>query len=97
MRMQLEAKGCKAQIRTTTLGHIQRGGTPIAFDRILATAMGAKAYHMVKKQEFGKMVSYRKHKLESVSLKEATEKYNHIHKDNYLLKIARSIGISFGD
>ena len=97
LRMQLEAKGCKAQIRTTTLGHIQRGGTPIAFDRILATAMGVKAFELVKKESFGKMVSYKNHQLGSVDIIEATKDYKHVQKSNYLLKTARSIGISFGD
>jgi len=97
LRRQLEAKGCQAQIRTTVLGHIQRGGTPIAFDRILATAMGFKAFEMVTKKEYGKMVSYKNHQLESVPIKKAIKDYNHVAKNNYLLKTAKSIGISFGD
>lgn len=97
LRHELEAKGCQAQIRTTILGHVQRGGTPVAFDRILATAMGAKAFELVKERRFGKMVSYRKNKLEAVDIKDAVTDYNFIKKNNYLLKTAKSIGISFGD
>ena len=97
LRHQLEAKGCKAQIRTTILGHVQRGGTPVAFDRILATAMGVKAFELVKQRKFGKMVSYRKNKIEFVDLQDAVEEYNYVEKNNYLLKTAKSIGISFGD
>ena len=97
LRAQLEAMDCAYQVRTTILGHTQRGGTPIAFDRILATSMGVKAFKMVKNQEFGKMVSFKNNALSSVSLKEAVAEYNHIDLDHYLIDTARSLGVSFGD
>jgi len=96
LRAQIEERFEQAQVRTTTLGHIQRGGTPIAFDRILATAMGVKAFHMAENGHFGKMVSFKNNQMEMVSLKEAITEYNHVQTDNYLLETARSIGISFG-
>ena len=46
-------------VRVSILGHLQRGGTPIAFDRVLASQFGVKGFEMVKNGEFGKMVSYR--------------------------------------
>ena len=55
LRYQLEQNGCLGQVRTTTLGHIQRGGTPVAFDRILATAMGVKAFELMESNAFGQM------------------------------------------
>jgi len=97
LRADLERIGCEAQIRTTILGHTQRGGTPIAFDRILATSMGVKAFDLVVAQEFGQMVSFKNNKLKSVSLKRATSKYNFVEPDHYLIHTARSLGISFGD
>jgi len=96
LRKQLEEAGCTAQIRTAVLGHIQRGGTPTAFDRVLATSMGVKAFEMVKDQEFGKMVALRNNRLETVTLESATSEYNYVDKDNYLLKTARAMGMSFG-
>lgn len=98
LRMQLEKEGCKPQIRTTTLGHIQRGGTPVAFDRILATAMGVKAFELVEAGQFGRMVSYHNHKVTSVLLEKAVKGNKFVDpKKDYLVQVARSTGISFGD
>jgi len=97
LRTELENMGCPAQIRTTVLGHTQRGGTPLAFDRILATAMGVKAFELIQKGEFGKMVSYKNNRVESVTIKDAIKEYNYVDKDHYLINTARAVGISFGD
>ena len=56
---ELKAKGLDHDIRVTVLGHLQRGGVPIAFDRILATMFGNKAFEMVLNGQFGEMVSYK--------------------------------------
>lgn len=87
----------KVQVRSTILGHIQRGGTPMAFDRILATSMGVKAFELVAAGDFGKMVSFQSNELTSVPIKEAIAEYNIVSKDHYLVHVARSIGIAFGD
>ena len=97
LRAKLEEAKCTPQIRTTALGHIQRGGTPIAFDRILASSMGVKAFEMALNGEFGKMVSYRNNQLETVPITEAVKDYNFVKKDHYLINTARALGISFGD
>ncbi|ELR71021.1 6-phosphofructokinase [Fulvivirga imtechensis AK7] len=94
---QLKEAGCEADIRETVLGHTQRGGTPIAFDRILATMFGVKAFELVLKGSYGTMVSYKNNKITSVSLKEATSEYNTINTSSFMVHAARSIGISFGD
>jgi len=86
-----------AQVRTTILGHTQRGGTPVAFDRILASSMGVKAFKMVRNKEYGKMVAFKNNAISTVTLKEATQKYNHVDKNHYLIDTARALGISFGD
>ncbi len=97
LRQQLETNGCKGQVRSTILGHIQRGGTPSAYDRILATSMGVKALEMVVGKQYGKMVSFKNNKITSVSLKSAVSEYNFVDKKNYLVDVARKMGISFGD
>ncbi|MEM9856120.1 MAG: ATP-dependent 6-phosphofructokinase [Bacteroidota bacterium] len=94
---QLKDSGCQADIRETVLGHTQRGGTPVAFDRILATLFGVKAFELVLEQRFGRMVSYQNNEITSVSLKEATESYNFIDKNSFIVKAAKSTGIAFGD
>lgn len=97
LRMQLEERGCQPQVRTTILGHVQRGGTPIAFDRILATSMGVKAFEMVKQGDFGRMVSFHNNHIESVPLADAVKETKLISPDHELVQVARKIGISFGD
>ncbi|HUK47986.1 MAG TPA: 6-phosphofructokinase [Terriglobales bacterium] len=60
------------ETRTVVLGHVQRGGTPTAFDRVLATRYGLGAIDMVHRAEFGKMASLRGNRIVSVPLAEAT-------------------------
>jgi len=60
------------EARTTVLGHIQRGGTPTAFDRVLATRFGLNAIDAVKDQDWGKMVALRGTDIVRVPLQEAT-------------------------
>lgn len=62
------------ETRVTVLGHIQRGGSPTAFDRVLGTRFGIKAYELVKKGEFGKVVALKGNEIVDVSLEEATAK-----------------------
>jgi 6-phosphofructokinase 1 len=97
IRHALEAKKCKADIRVAVLGHIQRGGTPVAYDRIIATTFGVKAFELVNNSEFGKMVALQNNEIVSTSLKSAISEYNHVGLDHFLINTARSIGISFGE
>lgn len=97
LRSELEQNGCIGQVRATILGHVQRGGSPLAFDRILASSMGVKAFELVRDQSYGRMVSYKNHRLESVTLEEATNQYNYVSEGHYLISTARQLGISFGD
>lgn len=94
---QLKDAGCQAEIRETVLGHVQRGGTPIAFDRVLATLFGVKAFELAMEQNFGRMVAYKNNTITSVTLEEATQEYNFLKKDSYLVQAAKGLGISFGD
>lgn len=97
LRYALEDMGCPADIRVATLGHIQRGGTPIAYDRIIATAFGVKAFEMVNEGLFGNMVAMKDNQIVYTTLQSAISEYNHVNLDHYLIKTARSIGVSFGE
>jgi 6-phosphofructokinase 1 len=94
---QLKDAGCKAEIRETVLGHVQRGGTPVAFDRVLASLFGVKAFELVLEKKFGQMVSYKNNIITSVSLEDATREYNFVSKNSYLVQAAKGLGINFGD
>jgi 6-phosphofructokinase 1 len=97
LKQEIFDAGCEASTRVTVLGHLQRGGIPVASDRLLATQFGVKAFEMVLDQDFGKMVSYRHPKLISVPLEEATKEYNYVDEGSNLLKTARGIGMCLGD
>jgi ATP-dependent phosphofructokinase / diphosphate-dependent phosphofructokinase len=94
---QLKDAGCKAEIRETVLGHVQRGGTPVAFDRVLATWFGVAAFELALQHKFGHMVAFKNNAVTAVTLEEATQDYNVINKNSKLVKAAKGLGISFGD
>lgn len=84
-------------IRVLVLGHLQRGGSPTEFDRILGTRYGEAATHLIAKKDFGKMVALRGTAIKSVPITEATGKAKQVYPDGTLVKVARSMGICFGD
>lgn len=94
---QLKDAGCKAEIRETVLGHVQRGGTPSAFDRVLASMFGVKAFELVLEKNFGRMVALRNNSITSVSLDEATRESNFVKPGSDIVRGAKGLGISFGD
>src|SRR5438105_1415719 len=57
------------EIRVTVLGHIQRGGSPIAFDRILATRFGTAAAHLIGRRKYGRMVALRQEEIVDVAMR----------------------------
>jgi phosphofructokinase-like protein len=79
---QLEAKTGK-EARTVVLGHIQRGGTPTAFDRVLATRFGLQAIDAVHERDFGKMVALRSTDIVRVPLAEATKELKTVPLERY--------------
>lgn len=87
----------EADIRETILGHLQRGGTPTAIDRILATELGVKAFELVKEKKFGTMAIHHNTEVLSMPLKEVINKYNKVNLSHNLIKTAKGVGISFGD
>jgi 6-phosphofructokinase 1 len=75
------------ETRVSVLGHIQRGGTPTAYDRLIGTQFGIKAVELVKQNNFGKMVSLRGNKLKYVDISEAVKERKTI--DMELYEIAK--------
>ena len=67
-------KRLNVETRVTVLGHVQRGGTPTAHDRILATRFGVAAVELIKNENYGKMVALQGDKIVPIELKEAVEK-----------------------
>jgi 6-phosphofructokinase 1 len=87
----------RREVRVSVLGHIQRGGSPSPFDRILGTRFGVAAVDLIARGEFGKMVCLRKARIESVNIADAIHKLKMVDPQGELVQAARAVGISFGD
>ncbi len=85
------------EARVMILGHLQRGGSPTAYDRILATQFGVKAVELVLEEKFGHMVAYRHPDVISVPIKDAIQEYNYVKLDSALVETARGVGLFLGD
>ncbi len=85
------------ETRTVVLGHLQRGGTPTAHDRVLATRLGTRAVDMMVEGNFGHMVGVQCGGLVAVPLTEVAKGQRTVPADDALIKSARSVGTSFGD
>lgn len=83
--------------RVTVLGHLQRGGTPTAFDRLLATRYGAAAVRLAASGGFDRMVALRGGCVIDIPLEEATAIPKRVQMDDDAVITARNVGISFGD
>lgn len=84
------------ECRVTILGHLLRGGTPSAFDRLLATQLGVKAVHLAMNGEIGKMVSWHNNNATSVPLSTVAGKTRRVTADHPWVKTAESMGICLG-
>jgi 6-phosphofructokinase 1 len=85
------------ETRVTVLGHLQRGGSPTPYDRILASKFGSKALDLVSEGKFGYMVSLQGTEVVSVPVKQAILKLKTVATDSQLVRAARAVGTSFGD
>jgi len=93
----LKDAGSCVEIRETILGHLQRGGRPNSFDRILASMFGVKAFELVLEEKWGHMVAYRHPNVVAVPISDAIKEYNLVDVNSDLVKTARGLGISLGD
>ncbi|MFW5702581.1 MAG: 6-phosphofructokinase [Candidatus Dojkabacteria bacterium] len=85
------------EMRTVRLGHIQRGGSPNAEDRVLAQRYGAFAMELVLQEKFGYMPALNSGVIKAVEIRHACDNLNLISENSQLVKTARDIGISFAD
>ncbi len=85
------------EVRWTVLGHLQRGGSPVPFDRILATRMGVRAAELAATDRWGRMVCLRDRAIADVALDEAIARIKRVDPGSDLISAARAVGIRFGD
>ena len=85
------------ETRAVVMGHLQRGGSPTPFDRILGTQLGVRAVDMVENQEFGFMVGVKKDDFIKVPLDIVAKGIRSVPMDHILINAGRSLGTCFGD
>lgn len=85
------------ETRVTVLGHLQRGGSPTPFDRLLGTRYGAHAVHILMAGKFGEMVCLHGTNIESVPIMDAVKELRRVPPQGDIVTAAKSVGIAFGD
>jgi 6-phosphofructokinase 2 len=85
------------EVRVTVPGHVQRGGQPVAYDRVLATRLGVKAAELILNHEYGYMVGVKDNKIVKISLCDVAGKTKMVDPDNELITQARQLGICLGE
>lgn len=90
-------EGTGKETRTLVLGHIQRGGSPIAFDRNLALRFGAAATRCIAAGNFGSMVALQGNAIRPVPLEDAVRELKRVPLDSDIVLTARQLGVSLGD
>ncbi len=90
-----EATGLES--RVTVLGYLQRGGTPVAYDRVLATQFGTAAAKMLAEGDYGKMVALRDNRILGVPLELVAHRIKPVPLDHRMLETARDVGTCLGD
>lgn len=87
----------RSEVRATVLGHVQRGGSPTPYDRVLATQFGVAAARMVQRQAFGRMVTLSEGRLSDVALTQVAGRHRQVPLNHTLVETARQIGIALGE
>jgi 6-phosphofructokinase 1 len=90
------SENTKLETRYTVLGHLQRGGSPTPFDRILSTKFGTNAIRAVLKSQFGRMVALKGTEIKTVKISDAIERQKLIKLTDQALLSASAVGVSFG-
>lgn len=94
---EIGAKLRDIEIRVTVLGHLQRGGSPIPYDRVLASRYGVAATEAFMKGQYGTMVSLRGSEITMVPLEEAIKEIRKVDPESDIVRSAKAVGVSFGD
>ena len=87
----------RKETRCVVLGHLQRGGAPTSFDRMLATRLGARAVELVLEGQFGTMVAFHPPDIVAVPLDQVVGRTKNVPLDFDVVRTARAMGISLGD
>ena len=93
----LARKKMEHETRATILGHMQRGGEPCPYDRVISSRLGAAAARLIIKEKYGYMVGFKDGEIVPVPLGEVAGKLKMVDPDSSIIKEAKGLGICFGD
>jgi 6-phosphofructokinase len=85
------------ETRVCVLGHLQRGGAPTSFDRLLCTRFGARAVQLIAEEKYGQMVALKPPDTVAVKISDAIGRLRTVPPNGDIVQTARALGISFGD
>lgn len=88
---------CQAETRVTVLGHVQRGGQPNSYDRLLASAFGVHAVELIAEGKFDRMVAWSNRRVIDVAIADAIRTNQQVEPSGSLVRTARGLGICLGD
>ena len=86
-----------AETRVTALGHVQRGGQPSAWDRVIASAFGVTAVNLIAQNKFDRMVAWQHRQVIDIPIADAIDHYQAVQLDEIMVKTAKSLGIYLGE
>ena len=86
-----------SEIRVSCVGHVQRGGNPCPYDRLMATRFGIEGASLIMNNDFGKLVVYKDNSVTAIPLIESAGKLKYVDVNSEEVNQARLLGISFGD
>ena len=85
------------EVRVTVPGHVQRGGQPDAYDRVIATRLGVKAAELILNEEYGYMVCMKNNMIDKVPLEKVAGKTKMMDVNDDMIQQVKALGISLGD
>jgi len=85
------------EARTCVLGHLQRGGSPTAFDRVLCSTFGAYAVELIDAGDFGKMVAWQGSQVSAINISDAVGRLKTVRPDGNIIRTAQALGIALGN
>ena len=85
------------EIRVTVPGHMQRGGAPVPYDRVVSSRIGAHGAQLIDEGKFGRLVVVKNNVITDIPLSESAGKLKTVDPSGDIIQEARLLGISFGD
>ncbi len=85
------------EVRVTVPGHMQRGGAPVPYDRVLSSRLGVHGAELIINKQFGRLVVIKNNEVTDIPLSESAGKLKYVDPESSIIKEAKMLGLCFGD